>query len=71
MRLTDWDMVFADDEREANPASFKFFQAAQEWQRQRAEMGEDDSDSDSDSDVDSSEEDAQEGAEVDQADAEA
>lgn len=32
----DWDLVFADDEREANPGSFKFFQAAQEWSRKRA-----------------------------------
>lgn len=67
---TDWDMVFADDEREANPASFKFFQAAQEWQRQRAEMGEDSDSDDSSSDDEDDEEEA-DGVEVDQADAEA
>jgi len=41
-------MVFADDEKEANPASFKFFQAAQEWSRNRGnlELGDDDDDSD-------------------------
>ena len=27
----DWDLVFADDEREANPTSFKFLQMAQAW----------------------------------------
>ncbi len=29
--LVDWDLVFADDEREANPTSFKFLQMAQAW----------------------------------------
>lgn len=43
-------MVFADDEREANPASFKFFQAAQEWKQRAAAMAEDLSDSSSSSD---------------------
>ena len=28
---TDWDLVFADDEREANPTSFKFLQMAHAW----------------------------------------
>jgi crooked neck len=49
--FTDWDMVFADDEKEANPASFKFFQAAQEWSKNRGNLGldeEDDSDESSD-----------------------
>jgi crooked neck len=41
-------MVFPDDEREANPASFKFFQAAQEWSRNQALADLSDSDSDSD-----------------------
>lgn len=41
-------MVFPDDEREANPASFKFFQAAQEWSRNQALANLSDSDSDSD-----------------------
>ena len=29
----DWDMVFPDDEREANPASFKFLEMAHKWKR--------------------------------------
>ena len=29
--VVDWDLVFADDEREANPTSFKFLQMAQAW----------------------------------------
>ncbi|KAI5451636.1 NineTeen Complex (NTC) component [Naganishia albida] len=45
-----YDMVFADDEREANPASFKFFQAAQEWKQRAAAMAEDLSDSSSSDD---------------------
>lgn len=48
----DWDMVFADDEKEANPASFKFFQAAQEWSRSRGNLGLDDDDDDDSSDDD-------------------
>ena len=50
----DWDMVFADDEKEANPASFKFFQAAQEWSRNRGnlELDDDKDDSDDSSDDD-------------------
>ncbi|KAF8623371.1 hypothetical protein AX17_007448 [Amanita inopinata Kibby_2008] len=31
--VEDWDLVFPDDEREANPASFKFLQMAQAWNR--------------------------------------
>jgi crooked neck len=27
----DWDIVFPDDEREANPASFKFLEMAHKW----------------------------------------
>lgn len=49
-------MVFADDEKEANPASFKFFQAAQEWSRNRGNLGLDDDDDDDDDD-DSSDDD--------------
>lgn len=37
-RHTDWDMVFADDERESNPTSFKFLQMAHEWSK-RAKSG--------------------------------
>ena len=29
--FTDWDFVFADDERDANPTSFKFLQMAHAW----------------------------------------
>lgn len=32
-----WDIAFPDDEREANPTTFKFFQAAQNWAAQRAQ----------------------------------
>ncbi|TDL16882.1 pre-mRNA-splicing factor CLF1 [Rickenella mellea] len=28
-----WDMVFADDERESNPASFKFLEMAHKWKK--------------------------------------
>ena len=31
----DWDMVFADDERESNPTSFKFLQMAHAWAQKR------------------------------------
>ena len=34
-----WDLVFPDDERDANPASYKFFQAAQEWKAKQAAAG--------------------------------
>jgi crooked neck len=35
-----WDIAFPDDEREANPTTFKFFQAAQNWAAQRtADVG--------------------------------
>jgi crooked neck len=54
--VVDWDMVFPDDEREANPASFKFFQAAQEWSRTQALADLSDSDSDSSDDDDEAEE---------------
>ncbi|PSS34182.1 hypothetical protein EW026_g5546 [Hermanssonia centrifuga] len=36
--VEDWDMVFADDERESNPTSFKFLQMAHAW-RQARETG--------------------------------
>ena len=35
----DWDLVFPDDEKDANPATHKFFQAAQAWAAQRTELG--------------------------------
>ncbi|KAL5514901.1 CLF1 [Sanghuangporus baumii] len=34
-----WDMVFPDDEREANPASFKFLEMAHKWKRMQAAGG--------------------------------
>ena len=34
-RLVDWDISFPDDEREANPASYNFFKAAQDWAAKR------------------------------------
>jgi crooked neck len=34
-----WDLVFPDDEKEANPATFKFFQAAQNWAAQKGAGG--------------------------------
>lgn len=33
---TDWDLVFADDERESNPTSFKFLQMAHAWKSAQA-----------------------------------
>lgn len=36
--VEDWDMVFADDERESNPTTFKFLQNAHAW-AQKARMG--------------------------------
>jgi crooked neck len=33
----DWDLAFPDDERDANPASYKFFKAAQEWAATRSQ----------------------------------
>ncbi|EJD55187.1 pre-mRNA-splicing factor CLF1 [Auricularia subglabra TFB-10046 SS5] len=34
-----WDIVFPDDEREANPASFKFLQMAHMWKQKQATGG--------------------------------
>lgn len=34
--MSDWEMVFADDEREANPTSFKFLQMAHAWKSAQA-----------------------------------
>jgi crooked neck len=57
-----WDIAFPDDEREANPTTFKFFQAAQNWAAQRtADVGgglsyDMPSDSDDDDDDDEEEE---------------
>lgn len=44
---SDWDMLFADDEREANPTSFKLLQMAHAWKNAQAAAS-DDSDSDED-----------------------
>ena len=35
----DWDMVFADDEKKANPAGFKFLQMAHAWKQNQATGG--------------------------------
>ncbi|KAJ6525605.1 hypothetical protein B0H19DRAFT_1007731 [Mycena capillaripes] len=35
--VEDWDMVFADDERESNPTSFKFLQMAHAWKNAQAQ----------------------------------
>jgi crooked neck len=32
----DWELVFADDEREANPTSFKFLQMAHQWKNSQS-----------------------------------
>jgi crooked neck len=32
----DWDMVFPDDERESNAASFKFLEMAHKWKQTQA-----------------------------------
>ncbi|KAL4253710.1 crooked-neck family protein [Abortiporus biennis] len=37
--IEDWDMVFADDERESNPATFKLLQMAHAWKAQKAGNG--------------------------------
>ena len=37
--FVDWDMAFPDDEREANPASFKFLEMAHKWKRAQASGG--------------------------------
>ena len=33
--LSDWDLVFADDERESNPMPFKLMQMAPAWKQAR------------------------------------
>ncbi|TFK98675.1 pre-mRNA-splicing factor CLF1 [Pterulicium gracile] len=37
--VEDWEMVFADDEREANPTSFKFLQMAHAWKNAQSAGG--------------------------------
>jgi crooked neck len=37
--VEDWDLVFADDEREAHPASFKLLQMAHAWKGKLATPG--------------------------------
>ncbi|KAF8882457.1 hypothetical protein BD779DRAFT_1612457 [Infundibulicybe gibba] len=34
--VEDWDLVFADDEQESNPTSFKFLQMAHAWKKAQA-----------------------------------
>ncbi|KAJ7510024.1 pre-mRNA-splicing factor CLF1 [Mycena galericulata] len=36
--VEDWDMVFADDERESNPTTFKFLQMAHAWKNAQAKL---------------------------------
>lgn len=63
-----WDISFPDDEKEANPGAFKFFQAGQQWAAARGQgqgglSYEMDSDSDdSDEEVDGSADGGDEGA---------
>lgn len=77
--MTDWDLVFPDDERDANPTTFKFFQAAQAWAAQRG-SGEEgglsydmpsDSEGEDDDDVDEADEADGDDVEKDGVDAEA
>ncbi|KAI1789311.1 hypothetical protein LXA43DRAFT_1021567 [Ganoderma leucocontextum] len=37
--VEDWDIVFADDERESNPTSFKFLQMAHAWKAAQGKAG--------------------------------
>ncbi|TFK65896.1 protein prenylyltransferase [Pluteus cervinus] len=37
--VEDWDLVFADDEKEANPTSFKFLQMAYAWKNSQGKSG--------------------------------
>ena len=37
--MLDWELVFADDEREVNPASFKFLQMAHAWKNAQGKKG--------------------------------
>ena len=39
MRSLEWDMVFADDERESNPATFKLLQMAHAWSQAKKAAG--------------------------------
>lgn len=40
-RALDWELVFADDERENNPTSFKFLQMAHAWKTNQNKGGND------------------------------
>ena len=33
---SDWELIFADDERESNPTTFKFLQMAHAWKNSQA-----------------------------------
>lgn len=37
--VLDWELVFADDEREVNPASFKLLQMAHAWKNAQGKKG--------------------------------
>ncbi|KAK4688479.1 crooked neck, partial [Tremellales sp. Uapishka_1] len=61
-----WDLVFADDERDANPTTFKFFQAAQAWAaNKQTDTGGLSYDMPSDSDDEEEDEDAEENGKED------
>jgi crooked neck len=67
-----WDLVFPDDEKEANPSAHAFFQAAQAWKKNTGEGGlnydmDSDSDADDDDDDDDKDDDKDEEGEEGQA----
>ncbi|KAJ3751659.1 hypothetical protein EV360DRAFT_76034, partial [Lentinula raphanica] len=41
--VEDWELVFADDERDNNPTSFKFLQMAHAWKNNQSKGGKSDS----------------------------
>ncbi|KAF5368924.1 hypothetical protein D9758_002968 [Tetrapyrgos nigripes] len=45
--VEDWELVFADDERESNPSTFMFMKMAHAWNAQRAQKTANDTDSSS------------------------
>ena len=57
--VLDWDLAFPDDEREANPASYNFFRAAQDWAAKKAAGGGLSYDMASDSESEDEDEDAE------------
>jgi crooked neck len=39
LTFADYDMVFLDDEKEKDPSTFQFFQAAQKWAQEHQKEG--------------------------------